>query len=74
MPDGISTGLTMTDMDCSVGWSISYPTAADAMAMRLTRAEIAEAKLPIEAKQLLDADNAAREIDRLNEVIAIYKL
>ncbi len=74
LPRGICGGLTLTDIDCSIAWSIWYPTALAALDARLTREEIAEAALPAKSIQHLLATESQDILDRLRDVITAFNL
>ena len=74
MPPGISTDLTMYDIDCSVGWAIWYPTAREAMAARLSLQEIPGAALPSRSRIHLISTESNAIRDNINDVIAAYNL
>lgn len=73
LPDGIKGDITVTCTDCSLQWAVWYPTAADALAARLTADEIAESKLPqITKDHLITHEQSSMEL--LRELAEIYKL
>lgn len=74
MPPGVSTDLVMTEFDCSTSWPIWYPTAQEAMAARLTRAEIPESGLLTVTREHLLRTETDLVRDCVNDVIAAYNL
>lgn len=74
LPGGVDTGLTMHEIDCSVGWTIWFPTAREAMQARLTVAQIREAKLPPKSVNHLILTETQDLLDCINDVIEAYNL
>ena len=74
LPDGIKGELSMTDIDCSVAWTIWYPSARRAMDARLSNQEIIQSTLPTNAKAHLAQHQTTDCIAIINEVINTFKL
>ena len=66
--------ITITSIDCSVGWSIWYPSARDAFSDRLTPDEIQAAMLPAKTKQHYRDHVTKQTLLAVIDVIEAYKL
>jgi hypothetical protein len=73
LPDGIQGDVEMTEVDCSMSWSIWFDTAAEAIKHRLNPVEIQKSSLPdVTKKHLLTKTNDI--ITRVMEIIDVYDL
>lgn len=73
LPDGIRGDVEMTEVDCSMSWTIWFDTAAEAINNRLDPVEIQRSSLPDVAKKHLKIETND-VITRVTEVIDVYNL
>ena len=73
LPDGVQGDVNVTDLDCSVGWTIWYPTALDALRNRLRIEELSALNIRASG-HLLKNILFLPELDQVKEIVEIYNL
>jgi hypothetical protein len=75
LPDGVTGGdILATEIDCSMGWAIYFPTAKKAMQQRLSVAEISGAALPVITKKHFLKNETKTVLANVMDVVDTYKL
>jgi hypothetical protein len=69
VPDGIQEDVTVTDIDCSVGWPVWFASGIEAVKARLTYEQACKASLPAQTKAAMQRETR----DTIESVVDVLR-